>query len=414
MIEKDKTPPTKMINIFALLGFALFAVLAVWSSYQVIRLAYNTASTKTPQEQAQVVQTNQEQTSSKESKSGFGGFFSFLFHKEKLELKDKIISVKHNQPFKISWDLSTRHDGKLFFSYACVPEFYFKKPAVYNSAKKDDFKVDEINYTVIPCNAPFELSKEEDSLTLIPHMENPDSDEALVVKYAIAYSYNKPVKGKSLMQDIGDVKVSPIKEESAKEVLDTMKEFFGTSQTNNASSSQPQSQTQTKNSQSPKQSSQTTPQTQTKTTQIKRAPVRYVSVVVPPLNNPQGLPDLSVEIISAGIIDPSTGNFIPQGTINAASVGAIKFKVKNLGDKETGPWLYKADLPTYPKYYYLSKIQPSLLPGAEATVIVSFDKLLTGRVNALVNVDPYNSIPERNETNNSANVFFDVVSYNIY
>ena len=121
---------------------------------------------------------------------------------------------------------------------------------------------------------------------------------------------------------------------------------------------------------------------------------------IAPISNPSGLPDFQVNILSVGAIDPFTGNFIPKGTLRSNERAAVRFVVKNIGDKASGPWTYNAELPTYPRYIYKSRTQSSLMPGAQATVTVAFDKLVAGQGTVIINVDPYNMIAERLENNN--------------
>ena len=51
-----------------------------------------------------------------------------------------------------------------------------------------------------------------------------------------------------------------------------------------------------------------------------------------------GASDISVEILSKGIIDRTTGAFIPSNSFTASDAVVVKFKIENRGPYATGPW----------------------------------------------------------------------------
>ena len=116
-----------------------------------------------------------------------------------------------------------------------------------------------------------------------------------------------------------------------------------------------------------------------------------------------GLPDLSVQILGTGIINPSNGQFVPTNSVRTGDTIAVEFQVSNLGGTETGPWIFKAFLPTGNQAVFTSNQNASLLPGAKNTYIASFTGAsYAGNNTVTVQVDPGNYIQESNESNNSA------------
>ncbi len=389
MSENNKT-----VNIFALLGFGLLLVLAIWSTVQVAKIVPKM----------------------------FGGDFSLPslslpFLKDKLELNVDKTTVTSGDPITLTWKLRSKKSGILSFSYACKPGFHFRLPAIAHSTSKKEVSVDTENYTVLPCNMPYTMEK-QNKLILIPIS---DLSEVVEINFALAYSNGKEV----ILKDFGKIYVNPSKENEeqadAKDVMAALSELANSTTTTesaqeadsqDATSSNMQQSTQEQNTQTQTQTKQTqTPQQQTVTT-LTNKPVRYVTVPAYPTSDPNGIANLQVRILSVGVMQD--GVFVPKGTISPFEKAAVMFEVKNTGTKETGPWNYRADLPTKPNFYYASKWQPNLLPGAKATITLTFDRLQLGRVSVRVQADPYNYIDESNEADNTDTRFFTVVNYNMY
>lgn len=384
MSENNKT-----VNIFALLGFGLLLVLAIWSTVQVAKIVPKM----------------------------FGGDFSLPslslpFLKDKLELNVDKTTVDSGEPITLTWKLRSKKDGILSFSYACKPGFHFRLPAIAHSTSKKEVSVDTENYTVLPCNMPYTMEK-QNKLILIPVSDLSDTVE---INFALAYSNGKEV----ILKDFGKIYVNPSKENEkeadAKDVMEALSELANSTTTTESIQAQA---TNTQETASPgtQQNTQaqttqtTTSQQQTNATPAKK-PVRYVTVPVYPVSDPNGIANLQVRILSVGVMQ--NGVFVPKGTISPFEKAAVMFEVKNTGTKETGPWNYRADLPTKPNFYYASKWQPNLLPGAKATITLTFDRLQLGRVSVRVQADPYNYIDESNEADNIDTRFFTVVNYNMY
>ncbi len=117
---------------------------------------------------------------------------------------------------------------------------------------------------------------------------------------------------------------------------------------------------------------------------------------------PAGMPDLYVQILSYGVIEPVSGNIIPRRPTSPNDLVAVKFDIANTGGAPTGAWYFTAQLPTVPIYTYLSDSQNSLAPGAHIQNMLRFTQTAQGGGSFVVSVDPSNLINESNEGNNTA------------
>lgn len=111
------------------------------------------------------------------------------------------------------------------------------------------------------------------------------------------------------------------------------------------------------------------------------------------------LPDLSVRILSGGVIDRITGDIVPRPVTSSNDLVAVSFDVANKGEAATGPWYFTARLPTLPPYTYASPEQRSLPPGAHIENTLRFTRAAPGGAFS-VTTDPGNLVRESNENNN--------------
>ncbi len=354
---------TKAVSIFAILGFALLLLVAIWSTVQVVKFVprmFGGESFKLPS-------------------ISLGG-------SDKLKLSLSELTVASGDPIDISWKFNSKKEGVMSFSYGCEPGFHFRLPA-------------DTGYTVLPCNAPYNIPSTDNSLTVIPVS---DSNRYMDAALAITFTDSD---GKSV-REVANITVT---NEGVANSPDTMDKAAKATSTD-ATTHQASSGQATENKDLFASTANTTATTPAATTQtiVTKQPVRYVTVPVAPYSNPAGTADLKLRILSVGAIDPYTGAFVPKGTVRTNERGAVQFDVTNTGDKASGSWTYSAELPTYPHYSYRGKMQSSLMPGARATITVAFDKLARGQGAVTVNVDPYNAIPEKNESNNSDTRYFSI------
>lgn len=115
------------------------------------------------------------------------------------------------------------------------------------------------------------------------------------------------------------------------------------------------------------------------------------------------LPDLSVKILSVGVIDPISGNIIPREPTRPDDLVAVRFLISNSGNAPTGTWYFTAQLPTTPPYPYSSPAQNSLPSGGSIENMLRFKNAIPGGL-FTVSVDPSNQVSESNESNNTASV----------
>lgn len=139
-----------------------------------------------------------------------------------------------------------------------------------------------------------------------------------------------------------------------------------------------------------------------------------VSVSMPATTNPTpeakpavketagGLPDLNVQILSEGIIDPVSGNIVPRQTTSPSDVVAVRFDIANNGTAPTGAWYFSAELPTLPSYTYTSPAQASLAPGEHIENTLRFAQVPARGGTFTVSVDSSGLVNESNENNNIA------------
>ncbi len=369
MTTEEKKSKSKVVSIFAILGFALLLLVAIWSTVQVVKFVprmFGGETIKLPS-------------------INLGG-------SDKLKVSLSKLSVKSGTPIDITWKFKTKKEGIMSFSYGCEPGFHFRLPGV-----------DANSYTVLPCNAPYNIPSKDKSITVIPVSDsNRYMDAALAITFTDA-------SGKSV-RDVANITVentslttSPDTMSKTKKADTVEKDATVTIKTENTNLFKKAEKFtgSTKGMGNAK-------QTAAAATTVTKKVVRYVTVPVAPTSNPSGMADLQLKILSVGAIDPYTGTFVPKGTIRTNERAAVQFEVTNMGDKATGSWTYSAELPTYPHYIYASKYQASLMPGAKATITVAFDKLATGRATVAIHADQNNSIHEINENNNAGARYFSI------
>ncbi|HEY4514475.1 MAG TPA: CARDB domain-containing protein [Candidatus Paceibacterota bacterium] len=127
-----------------------------------------------------------------------------------------------------------------------------------------------------------------------------------------------------------------------------------------------------------------------------------VTVEKPPVKKPEtGLPDLSVRILSVGVIDPISGDIFARPPTSPNDLVAVSFDIANAGTASTGVWYFTAQLPIAPPYTFSSVAQISLAPGDHIENMLRFKQAVPGG-NFSVAVDPANLVRETVESNNFA------------
>lgn len=123
-----------------------------------------------------------------------------------------------------------------------------------------------------------------------------------------------------------------------------------------------------------------------------------------------GSPDLSVRVLSVGVIDDG-GNYIQRAPMHAGEISAVKFDIANNGGASTGAWYFTVNLPMQGGYLYASPAQASLAPGAHIENILRFRPMQSGGGNLTITVDSTKAVSESNEGNNSTAIWVNASAY---
>lgn len=132
----------------------------------------------------------------------------------------------------------------------------------------------------------------------------------------------------------------------------------------------------------------TTTTAKTTTTKKSTAPVTYVASGR--VSNPNGISDLAVFVTSTGIMDRTTGAFIPTNNIRQGNRVAVKFIIENVGTKTTpANWTFNVQLPLATPYTFTSQPQQALNPGDKIEYVLGFEDSNTNTTNCVPQYDPY-------------------------
>lgn len=123
--------------------------------------------------------------------------------------------------------------------------------------------------------------------------------------------------------------------------------------------------------------------------------------------DPNGLPDLIVQIIDVGVLTSSAtsteSQFRHSNSVGIGEKPAILFDIKNAGTNVASSWRFTAQLPTA-NGNFLSDIQAPLAPGNGVRFTIGFDEGIRnpGGNPVTITVDPGNELREFSESNNTA------------
>ncbi len=138
------------------------------------------------------------------------------------------------------------------------------------------------------------------------------------------------------------------------------------------------------------------------------------------VNNPvvinyYGKPDLEITLVSTGIINRSTGQYVQTSFAGANDEIAMKFIVRNVGTNVSGPWSLRLNMPSRTTPTYDSN-QPSVRPGAGIEYTASFNTPTTnqGINTGYILIDPFNAVDESSKVNNNLTVTFNVSGGSTY
>ena len=126
-------------------------------------------------------------------------------------------------------------------------------------------------------------------------------------------------------------------------------------------------------------------------------------------NVPTGRIDFLTTIEAIGILGDDN-EFVASSTPSVNNKIAVKFTVKNIGNKKSESWYFNAVLPTSPFHIFHSKSQQALAPGEKIEFTMGFDRPKIGENQlVIINVDPTGGIKESDKTNNIAKKFITIV-----
>lgn len=121
---------------------------------------------------------------------------------------------------------------------------------------------------------------------------------------------------------------------------------------------------------------------------------------------PVGKPDLAVRLISLGVIDQHTGQFIQKNVFGSYEMVVFKFAVTNIGQSRSGAWTFSTYFPTRMPTNYQPPIQQPLGLGERIEFTLNFTMPISGDIQ--INIDPSNATAETNEYNNALTQYISV------
>lgn len=130
------------------------------------------------------------------------------------------------------------------------------------------------------------------------------------------------------------------------------------------------------------------------------------TTIMPPEPVPNGVPDLAVNVVSAGTADASGTAFAPATMIRKGERAAIVFDVTNRGKGTSAPWNFVVDLPTLEPYLFRSGTQAALLPGEKIRFTIGFSDIRAGTTTAVITIDPDNALTDADRGNDHASATF--------
>ncbi len=334
MAEKNNNP----VNIFAILGFALLLIIAVWSAIQVVRFAPRAMEG-----------------------AGIGSWFK---GETKISLKLDKVNFEDGEEFDLKWSLENADGGTVSFIYSCQEGVAF-----------DIFDENSKTYKTLPCNTPYNMPVDTDKLALKVHLNGVRFKEAPI---AIVYTDSSSNKIKDI------VKISIENKNANMANPDTGNNENGDKQETADNSEQSDAAA-----------------TSGKEGTITNATKNNSSANNACVSKSFGTPDLKISNLQTGVIG-SNGYFIPKTNFSQNETMYIKFKVSNKGTKTTPYWKFQFLLPTKQKQVYTSKYQARISPCSGRYYTISATSLAPGTQKVIINLDPYKAIKELNEYNNTA------------
>jgi hypothetical protein len=265
-------------------------------------------------------------------------------------------SINSNQTLQLAWQHSGgTGDYSYTVSYACQDGLTLSAP------------IPDGSYQTVACNTPFNYVSASENMKLIPQL----AKNAPQAPLAITVSAIQLSTGALTTSGSASVTILPVGVTAAV-------------QTTTATPA----------------ATYTTP-TVSKNSNTTYVPAKRVTSLY-------GLPDLSVQITSIGVIDNYSGGFVPTTAIQSGDRIAVQFAIKNIGTNVTpAGWSFEAMLPTNPQYLYQSQPQQALYPGDKIVYTLTFDDTTAGQnicgANNQYNSQNYYNNPQYNSNSYNSN-----------
>lgn len=288
------------------------------------------------------------------SKSLVFSSFSSLFYPSSKSIKVTVPSgnIPSGEEFAVSWKYTPKSTGTYALLYQCHEGFQFKTGGTGSGSDE------------IPCGTGYTMPASGNKFSVTPFLTGTSS---LTVPLSIIFMSSAPTApGQTASQPQGNTSVTV---------------------TNAYTAAEP---------------SEPAPATEMK---IKGTAytTQKMPVATPTIQSITGNADLSVKILSVGVIDPLNGAVIQREPVSESDVVAVRFLISNNGGKSTGEWYFTAQLPTSFNYPYSSPAQNPLAQGASIENTLRFNNAIPGGIFS-VSVDPVNGVVESSEINNTASM----------
>jgi len=268
-------------------------------------------------------------------------WFASLFSKNAsaIQITVPLSKITSGESATVSWKYSPKESGAYEFLYQCQEGLVVKTPGV----------VDGI-LSSIPCGTAYKMPSTKTSLALTPILSGTSSISVPIsIIYVPSSASGTQAQGNATLQIVS----------AQSTALPAIK-----------------------------------PSAESKPTTPAKQPA--VKAYVPKTT------DLSVNILSAGVLDPMSGNTFLREPTSQNDLVAVRFTIVNHGNTSTGPWYFTAQLPiSAGNNTYTSPMQAPLAPGSSIENMLRFTYAIP-RGAFIVSVDPANQVNESNENNNYA------------
>ncbi len=322
--QKEESNPA--LTVFAILGFIALLIAGLWSTIQLVKQGSNMLSG-----------------------TGTRGVSSFMgLTSAGVSIKVDGKNINPGEAFAVSWSSTKRENATLTLTYACREHVYMQVNA------------GESSYA-IPCNAPFTIAPEVQSLSLTA-MSEANAPVELPLTLTLTNDSGETSKDVSMITVMQPKETTPVAEV-------------------------------------PKTIEVETPAVKEKPAPAQKPVTEKKQALVPvKKSDDAGTADLKPTITQIGaLID---GTLVERSVFKTGDTVVVRFDVTNHGTKVAKAWTFAATLPANPVFTYESDAQEDLYAGATAHLTMTFDKLAPGTGIISIQIDAAGKIVETSEANN--------------